>query len=212
MSDTRWRVVKLGGSLLDRTDLPVRFRRWLAGQPTMNTLVVCGGGTLVDTLRRWDELRSLPAEDSHRLAIRLMSVSATVVARWLPEAVVLADVRPCIVGEDNGEDAGATAPRLAIFDPWPSLMDDEWLRQADVLPAGWNVTSDSIAARVAEHIGAEELVLLKSAALSASTQSADWRQRAAADGYVDTYFPQASAGVENVRCVWLTDPRYDEVG
>jgi aspartokinase-like uncharacterized kinase len=204
MSNAPWRVAKLGGSLLDRADLPARFRRWLADEPAMSTLVVCGGGAMVDVLRRWDRLRSLPSEDSHWLAIRLMSVSATVVAGWLPEADILDDVRSC-----SGKKAGAAEPQLAIFDPWPALVDDRWLSRPDVLPAGWDVTSDSIAARVAEHVGAEELVLLKSARIEASTDAADWRQRAAAGGYVDTYFPVASAEIENVRCVQLTDPRYD---
>jgi hypothetical protein len=67
------------------------------------------------------------------------------------------------------------------------------------LPANWSSTSDSIAARLGQAIGANELVLLKSATLSPPVN----RRAAAQTGYVDAFFPFASMALQHVRCVDL---------
>ncbi|MCA9240540.1 MAG: hypothetical protein KDA37_10085, partial [Planctomycetales bacterium] len=60
---------------------------------------------------------------------------------------------------------------------------------------GWQVTSDSIAARVAEVLDAE-LVLLKAAPPpDGRRQDLDWLADA---GYVDRWFPRASLGLRSV--------------
>ena len=55
---------------------------------------------------------------------------------------------------------------------------------ADSLPACWNATSDSVAARVAVVLGAAELVLLKSVAVP---EPCDWVE-AGRRGWVDPHF------------------------
>jgi aspartokinase-like uncharacterized kinase len=64
------------------------------------------------------------------------------------------------------------------------LLEDE--ARAGRLPQTWAVTSDAIAARVAEQLGATRLVLLKSVPVPADV---DWRA-AARLGLVDATFPQ----------------------
>ena len=73
------------------------------------------------------------------------------------------------------------------------------------LPCTWQVTSDSIAARVAARIGADELVLLKSTLPSAASDLEYWSRH----GFVDGYFASAAAGLA-VRAVNLRDTRYAE--
>jgi aspartokinase-like uncharacterized kinase len=51
------------------------------------------------------------------------------------------------------------------------------------LPHRWDVTSDSLAVRVAALAGARELILLK----STDPPSADWTEA----GFVDAYFSEA---------------------
>jgi dihydroneopterin aldolase len=43
----------------------------------------------------------------------------------------------------------------------PVLEPSQWLRAADPLPHGWDVTSDTIAAWIAGQLGARHLVLVK---------------------------------------------------
>jgi aspartokinase-like uncharacterized kinase len=59
-----------------------------------------------------------------------------------------------------------------------------------VVPHSWDVTSDSIAARIARDYSAERLVLLKSVDVPAGTPWAAAAER----GWVDRYFPAVIAG------------------
>ncbi len=71
---------------------------------------------------------------------------------------------------------------------------------------GWHVTSDSIAARLAQHMGAEQLVLLKSSLPQSRTL-----RGASEEGLVDQYFSTAAAGLPTVRVVNLRDRSWSEV-
>ncbi|MCA9102078.1 MAG: hypothetical protein KDA63_13035 [Planctomycetales bacterium] len=199
MNQVRWRVVKLGGSLLERPAVAADLHCWLAHQPPLRTLLVCGGGATVDVLRRWATLQEMPNPVSHELAIRLMSVNAAWLVTALPAAVLCTSLESC----RQVTHADCPDRTVHVFDPWPALADDTWFGRGDVLPVGWDVTSDSIAARIAERIAADELVLLKSADYGPASEPVAWRQRAADEGYVDVYFPTASAKVARVRCVGL---------
>ena len=92
--------------------------------------------------------------------------------------------------------------RLGIVDPWYWLepSGQPWRVRVGqpALPASWEVTSDSIAAWLAEGLGAGELVLLKSSEPTLPTPS-EW----ATSGYVDAYFLEASANLPVVRAVSL---------
>ena len=186
------RVVKLGGSLLDWPELPFRLRAWFVAQsPAANVLIV-GGGAVVDALRAGDRAQHLPAETMHRLAVQAMSLSAEILAELLPEARLAQSI------EDR---SWAIAASLQILDVATFVREDA--AHADALPETWEVTSDSIAARVASALGAAELVLLKSALPAGETSLRSWSQAA----YVDRYFPQAARSLA-VRCVNLRDPAF----
>jgi aspartokinase-like uncharacterized kinase len=86
-----------------------------------------------------------------------------------------------------------------VFESEPFLRDGEARWTGTPLPHGWHVTSDSIAARVAECLGAAELVLLKSAPPPSDLSEA----MDAATGYVDGHFAVAARELRSVRCVDL---------
>jgi aspartokinase-like uncharacterized kinase len=193
------RIIKLGGSLLDWPEWPERFEAWLARQPAAENLVLPGGGSLADAVREIDALYPLPPVAAHWLCIRAMSIHARqLTARW-PAATLCSRLRAL---DDAAPSAG-----LVFLDPWPILRDEEPQFPGQPLPAGWDVTSDSIAARLAEMATAAELVLLKSSAVQEGESLAELSQR----GFVDAYFPRAAGAVNRIRCVNLRDEAFTTV-
>lgn len=188
------RVVKLGGSLLDLPGLRVRLQAWLDLQSPAGTALVVGGGSLADAIRAADRTHGLSVEGAHWLCIRAMSVNAHLAAELLPDAAIAVDTasvrRLCAEG------------RLAILDPWPFIREEEPRLSRVPLPSSWDVTSDSIAARLATVLAAAELVLLKSSLPDPGTDLL----AAARCGYLDAFFPHAAAGLPAIRCV---DLRHD---
>jgi aspartokinase-like uncharacterized kinase len=83
---------------------------------------------------------------------------------------------------------GLAGEMLTALTGWPCVEVAEILAD-DSLPRSWAVTSDSIAARVAERRGASKLVLLKSVDIPVGT---NW-PTAAGNGWVDEYFPRIAA-------------------
>lgn len=189
------RVIKLGGSLLECEGLAERFRAWRGVQPAMQDVVIVGGGRLADVIRDAFARHSLPEEDAHWLCIRILAVTAELAARLLPEAKLVAQMDDLRSGEG-----------LMIFQTEQFLRHEEAGRGRAPLPHTWDVTSDSIAARVADVLEADELVLLKSS-LPGGKCTAD---ALATAGYVDRYFPVAAAALPLVRCVNLREEGFPE--
>jgi aspartokinase-like uncharacterized kinase len=181
-------VVKVSGSLFDWHQLSPRLRAWLASLDAAHVLLVPGGGATADAIRALDRTHQLGEETSHWLAIQALSLNARFLLRLFPEAAFLS----------TEEEARRTKSRLAILDPHPFFVDDE--NRHDHLPHDWEVTSDSLAVRVAALVGATELILLK----STTWEGANW-QEASDASVVDRYFPQAllQAGGMPVRVVNL---------
>ena len=181
------RVIKLGGSLLDVPDLAPTLRRWLARQPAMASVMIVGGGPLADVIREAFGRHGLSQEAAHWLCVRVLGVTAELVARLLPEARFVRRLDDLLV-----------ASTLTILDPESFLRDEPRLVPSP-LPHSWDVTSDSIAARLAAILHADELVLLKSDLPPTGSTLCD----AATASYVDPYFPFASAELPAIRCVNL---------
>ncbi|HVX14681.1 MAG TPA: hypothetical protein VHC22_26065 [Pirellulales bacterium] len=192
----RLRVVKLGGSLLELPDLPVRLRRWLALQPAATNVLVVGGGRAADAVREVDRQDQLTDDEAHWHAIDAMRSNARLLAESFPEAIWLERI----------EDVPTYTVPLLLLDPLIFMRRADPQHPCGPLPASWDVTSDSIAARAADMLGARELVLLK------STLPAGRRPQDRLFGYVDEFFWQASRGLSHVRCVNLRDESFSEMG
>jgi 5-(aminomethyl)-3-furanmethanol phosphate kinase len=173
------RVVKVGGSLYDLPDLRARLHSLLG---TTRTLIVPGGGPLVNALRALDRIHHLGDDACHWLALDAMSVNA----RLLAELVAPSAVLPRLPGPD---DRGTRF----VLDPLPFFQDDD--RQPGRLPRSWDVTSDSLAVRVAGRAAAAELLLLKSVSWR---PAGDWAAAARA-GVVDAFFPNALRAVPHLQ-------------
>ena len=174
-------VVKVGGGLGD--DALPRLCTALGELGERHPLlVVPGGAGFADAVRDADRRHRLRAESSHRMAILGMEQFG-----WL-----LGDLIPGAVRRSG---LAAEAGRTTVLLPGALALDS--------LPASWEVTSDSIAAAVADQAGAARLVLMK----DVDGLFADWPPRgepiarltvaelaALGSGGVDEHLPTVLAG------------------
>ena len=174
-------VVKVGGGVGDA--LPALCAALGELGRRHRLLVVPGGASFADAVRAADRRFALRPETTHRMAILGMEQYGWLLGDLIPGAVRSTGVSP--VG------AGRTTVLLPAALP------------LDALPASWEVTSDSIAAWVAERAGAGRLVLVK----AVDGLFADWPPRGEPiarltvaelatleAGGVDAYLPTVLAG------------------
>lgn len=158
--------------------LPVALKTWLAGQCSATNVLIAGGGKPVDAIREASRAGSLDDESAHWLAIDAMSVNARWLAGLLKEAELIATFN-AMKGALR-----SNCCRQIAFDVKEFLREHENKLAGCVLRHDWSVTSDSISARVAEVLAADELVLLKSADPPGETTTAFVNA-----GFVDRSFP-----------------------
>ena len=131
---------------------------------------------------------------AHHLALRSLDLTAHVLAALVPGLVVV-DELAALARVWNEGSTPVLAPRRFLEESDPASPDP--------LPPSWDVTSDAIAARVAVHLGAAELLLLKSTPLPTGTD----RRAAARLGLVDPCFPDAARRLIRVVYLNLRDNR-----
>jgi aspartokinase-like uncharacterized kinase len=186
-------IAKIGGSLFDLADLRERTGAWMADLGERPVLLIPGGGAAADVIRRLDQVHQLEESAAHWLALRMMAVNAHFLAGLfgIPVAhgpVDRAALRPGLVG---------------VLDAFSFCQADELAPGS--LPHSWDVTSDSIAARVAQ-VSSGSLVLLKSTEIGPAR---GWDDAAAA-GLVDAAFAGVvSAARLPVSWVNLRSSRFD---
>lgn len=201
MSDVPTRVVKVGGSLLQWDSLRKGLTDWFASQAPAVDVVIVGGGRWVDAVRDCDQRYQLGDSVSHTMSLKAMTLTAYLVSKLLENADFVQSPqrlrelirRKCI-------------DRKLVFAS-ESLFASNGCRNDPQLwiPENWSATSDSIAARVAEWLNANELVLLKSVCPSSGRVTT-----AASSGYVDEFFPTASRDLATIRFVNLRQPKSAE--
>jgi aspartokinase-like uncharacterized kinase len=129
---------------------------------------------MAELIRKYDRIHGLGDEDAHWLAIRSLSVAAYFLQSIVPGSAVV-DYLP------------QSPSRVCILD-CITFFNRLSVGGSDV-PHMWDVTSDSLAAKVARTSAAQVLVMLK----STTVRGTDWNT-ATANGWVDPYFPTAVAG------------------
>jgi 5-(aminomethyl)-3-furanmethanol phosphate kinase len=155
-------VIKVGGSLFDWPELIPTLKRFLASFRL--PILVPGGGPAADMIRNVDATHGLGADASHWLAIRAMELNG----RWLSRLLNSSRGQPGgaePAGDEMPDDLPGcrrewNAGRVPVIDAWAFCRGDE--SRAEALPHDWSVTSDAIAARVAECLGAQDVWFLKS--------------------------------------------------
>jgi 5-(aminomethyl)-3-furanmethanol phosphate kinase len=173
-------VIKVGGSLFDWPELPHRLTEMIdarqAADREERLVLIAGGGPAANVVRALDRVHGLGDQTAHRLALHAMDLTAIILAELLRGTVVVQSL-DTLRGVCSSGSIPIVAPRL--------ILDEIERSGKDCLPASWDVTSDTIAAWMALHIGADRLILLKSAPLPAGTT----RLEAARLGLVDPMLP-----------------------
>ena len=194
MSMPAVRIVKIGGSLFDYAQLAEAWCEWLSRQPQMKTVIIGGGGLYANLVREWDQQFGLGEEAAHWMCVASMNVTAALLHHRLPGVSLIDDWQS--LGEWL---ASSQMCATTVFSVESFLKTIEKDMSGDSLPRTWAVSSDSIAARGAETVEAEELVLGKSTSVSSAS---DWQQRSD-EGFVDRHFPEIVTRLPAVRWVNL---------
>ncbi len=188
-------VFKIGGSLLDLPNLPDLIGQLLAQRPENAALLIAGGGAAADVVRDWDRIHHLGDEVAHFLALEAMDLTASLFARFFPEARLVRSPRQIAMAVAEGA--------LSIL--CAGCFVEAAKGQAPVpLEHTWRVTSDSISAWTAGVLGAAELVLAKSVPLPSQMSLSV----ATAGGLVDAVF---ATYAENLPLVSWVDGRATEL-
>ena len=168
-------VVKLGGSLSDSDDLS----SWLDALAVLGggrLVIVPGGGPFADQVRRSQARWGFDEVTAHHMALLAMEQYGWMLAGMRPElkrASSLAEIRQAL-----------SEGRVPVWLP------GQLVGCAQDIPASWDLTSDSLAAWLANILAAECLILIKSVQPAESVVSA----AALADcGLVDPLFPAFTA-------------------
>jgi len=180
-------VLKVGGSALDLPALPGRLSSLLRTlrKDGRRIVLLAGGGSAADIVRRWDRRFHFGEEKSHRLALAAMALNGLFLGTVVKGTQPARDRR----GLRNAWKAG----RVPILDPG-AFLDAEEAGFPHALPHRWSATSDSVAAWIAARLGARELLLVKSAP---PAEGATIRELAAS-GYVDRHLERIAARIPAV--------------
>jgi len=178
-------VIKVGGSLFDRKDFPMRMFTLLKTEyADQQVNLVFGGGGIIDALRDIDSAHAMNPHEMHWRCIRALGLTFDLACEWFPQTTRIETSKAF----ESHRNCRLTGHYLIAIDSFYSRSD------ADALPQDWTTTSDSISALLATKLGINRLALVKSCSEHQLTVEA-----AADAGIVDPVFPEAS---RNLAVTW----------
>jgi len=192
----RVRVIKLGGSLLTMPNLKQKFQKWCRENPHPLTLIIVGGGPVVDAVRQVHLANPLSEEFAHWVCIDLLQHTARIAHQVLGNAELF-ETKADLQEPFSGSRVNSTTPIIAIVQV-ALCFDRDYPNMG--LPESWDVTSDTLAAAFSNMYAAEELVVMKSC--DAPSNESDFESLADV-GFVDPHFPALAEGIDQVRFVNL---------
>ncbi|TWT42758.1 amino acid kinase family protein [Botrimarina hoheduenensis] len=187
-------VIKVGGSWLASPGGVAALCGWLgspAARCATKRLLIVGGGPMVEGLRQIDRANPFSAQASHWAAIDAMDTNTRLLASRLPDwryTESFETVRQNMAGDW----LMATGYFLRTAEP---------AAPGERLEASWDVTSDSIAARIAALLPGR-LVLLKAVSPPAGCRSL---KDLSALGYVDPSIDRILPRGTPVRCLGVAE-------
>ncbi|MCA9263829.1 MAG: hypothetical protein KDA60_08255, partial [Planctomycetales bacterium] len=149
-------VVKLGGSLLDWPTWPAAFATWWETESYRQPILVTGGGRRVEQIRARNRQQRLDPTLAHWECIAAMSETAHQVAEQLFRHGLPTELLDAAAPELSRRNGGTRSIVVLNVARWlrqrvdrrvfSSDARDSFEPQLGLLPIGWEITSDSIAA------------------------------------------------------------------
>ncbi len=163
-------IVKIGGSLAKSGAL-VRILE-IVSRSQIDIVIVPGGGVFADAVRADQGRLSYSDKAAHTMAMLAMHQSA----------IAMSDLAPRLQPIENLAEIeiALKSDRIPVWMPLKVAGQDH------DIPQDWTITSDGLAARLAQYLNVGHVVLVKPAAPSAVVSAADL----ASAGVVDQWFAE----------------------
>jgi len=171
-------VIKLGGSLAESGQLLASLDTIDKNYQDKLVVIVPGGGGFAEQVRLSQQIWQLDDRTAHAMAILAMQQMALLFHGLKKQFVLARSVKEISMG--------LASSNVIIWSP-----DVDELNQAGIA-ASWDITSDSLAAWLANTLSAEALVLVKSAAIDIQDTQRTW-EALAKQGIVDNAFDYFAA-------------------
>lgn len=162
-------VLKVGGSLAETGRL-AGVLSIIAGA-RRPVIVVPGGGQFADKVRDLQNVMQLDDRSAHKLAMLGMHQMAEIYFAKEPRFAPA--------------DSAESISRVLASGSVPVWLPFQMCQNDETIPADWTITSDGLAARLAERLGGLPVVLLKSIDVDAAVPL----EQLADDDVVDAAFP-----------------------
>ena len=162
------RVIKLGGSLESAKTLLHCLNRIEQHYQHQRVVIVVGGGIFAEQVRIAQQHWEFNDECAHAMALLAMQQMARLVKGLKADVELAHSVRAIQQSPSN----------IIVWSP-----DINELNNAGV-PATWDITSDSLAAWLADRLSADKLLVIKSAAIDDTLSLAQLAER----GIIDKAF------------------------
>jgi aspartokinase-like uncharacterized kinase len=173
-------VIKLGGSLLGAPEL-ARWLDILAKFSDGKIVIVPGGGLFANSVREAQQISKVSDEVAHRLALLAMDQFGILLAGLNSNLVTASS-------ELELAERGWQHRGIVWLPSKMALADSS-------IPQNWQVTSDSLSAWLANKLGAEQLILVKSKSLLTYQKGKpSLLQHLVDDEVIDSQFVNFSAG------------------
>lgn len=173
-------VVKIGGSLLGSPEL-ARWLELFVKFSDGKVIIVPGGGLFADAVREAQSQSNAHDSVAHKLAVLAMDQFGLLLAGLNPGLATASSELE--IAERTWQHRGI------VWLPSKMVLAD------DTIPQNWQVTSDSLSAWLANKIGAEQLILVKSRQLPAVIPNKTMPlQTLVKDGLIDSQFIDFATG------------------
>lgn len=190
------RIIKIGGSMLLRDNLAAAVNHWLDAHPADQTMIVSGGGKLIDAVRELDQNHKMASEQTHWMCVDLLTATASFAADLFGWPLITNEQqwKELVQGRQKFPNSQSHGRQPTVITP--AVFYNRSTTVPDIqVPHDWRTTTDSIAALLAHQIDADELVLLKSCPIAKQMSLS----QLAKSGIVDEAFPVVAGNLKSIR-------------